>query len=106
MNLTLTDRIVELETEELLERYGFDPKERVMAEIRSDIGDNVRTIAKIHNVPDKAVYHELKIHFDKSQSLCDLDELIERLNYTTALRKQEERGKPHEHIWPTTRFSL
>jgi hypothetical protein len=53
MKLTLTDEIIELSDDELVERYGFDPEERVMSEIRSDIGDNVRAIAKIHIVRAK-----------------------------------------------------
>ena len=48
MKLTLTDGIIELSDDELVERYGFDPEERAMSEIRSDIGENVRAIAKIH----------------------------------------------------------
>lgn len=99
MDLTLTDEIIELSDIELAERYGFDPIERVMSEIRSDISNNVRAIAKIHHVEDKVIYHELKKHFGKSQSKATVEELLERLFYTTALRGQEQRGKPHEWIW-------
>jgi hypothetical protein len=104
MDLTLTDEIIELSDIELAERYGCDPIERVMSEIRSDIGDNVRAIAKIHNVEDKVIYHELKKHFGKSQSKATLGELLERLFYTTALRKQEQRGKPHKSTWPKSAY--
>lgn len=100
MNLILTDKIEELDELECAYRYGCDSPEAVRSRITSDIGNHVHAIANIHSVNDRDVYAHLKKHFGKSQTIASIDELLERLEYIAALRKQEEKGKPYPQIWP------